>query len=131
MDWLHFLVPAKQLHGLEIGLELELCGRIEAERAAERRSKPFLGLRHYVYSEYCWMRAGFLFPLLRFIGVACVLLGGLLFLVALLMLALVLQAPLLLLPVIQGRGGKSDMKISVGEIVGACAVLCSVQSQHS
>src|SRR5216117_2492497 len=27
MDWQHFLVPAKQLHGLEIGLELELSGR--------------------------------------------------------------------------------------------------------
>ncbi len=48
MDWLHFLVSAKQLHGLEIGLELEFCSRIEAERAAERRSnadpRPSLAL---------------------------------------------------------------------------------------
>src|SRR5437879_1556563 len=31
MDWLHFLVSTKQLHSLEISLELEFCGRIEAE----------------------------------------------------------------------------------------------------
>src|SRR5437762_8186590 len=73
------------------------------------------------------MRAGFLFPLLRFIGVACVLLGGLLFLVALLMLALGLQAPLLLLPVIQGRCGKSDIEISGGEIIGAWIVFFRLQ----
>src|SRR6266850_668961 len=119
MDRQYLLVSTKQLHRLEVGLELEFCSRVYAERAAQRRSQPFLGLRHRIYSEYCWMRSGFLFPLLRLTGIARVLVGALLFLVALLMLALGLQPPLLLLPVIQGRCGKSDIEISGGEIIRA------------
>src|SRR6266705_2735045 len=77
MDREHFLVPAKQLHGLEIRLELEFCSRIEAERAAERRPEPFFGLRHHIYGEYCRMCAGFLFPLLRLIRTVCALVWAL------------------------------------------------------
>jgi len=61
------------------------------------------------------MRAGFLFPLLRLIGIVRALVCTLLFLVALLMLALGLQPLLLLLAVIQGRSGKSDIEISGGK----------------
>src|SRR5882724_12591867 len=128
MDWLHFLVSTKQLHGLEIGLELEFCSRIEAERPAERRSEAFLGLRHHVNGEYCRMRTGFLFPLLRLIGIARVLVSALLFLVALPMLALGLQPPLLLFPVIQGRSGKSNIEISSSQIIRARIVLFCLQS---
>src|SRR5947208_7611183 len=127
MDREHFLVSTKQFHGLEIGLELEFCRRIEAERAAECRSEAFLGLGHYIDGEYRGMRAGFLFPVLWRIGIAGILAGGLLFLVALLMLALGLQPPLLLLAVIQGRRGKSDIEISGGEIVGARIVFFRAQ----
>src|SRR5438132_9503488 len=73
------------------------------------------------------MRAGFFFPLLRRIGIARAVVRALLFLVALLMLALGLQPPLLLLPVIQGRGGKSNIEISGGEIVGAGIVFFRAQ----
>src|SRR5229473_6493683 len=73
------------------------------------------------------MRAGFLFPLLRLIGIVRALVRALLFLVALLMLALGLQAPLLLFPVIQGRSGKSDIEISGGEIIGARIVFFRAQ----
>src|SRR5437660_7908406 len=127
MNGEHFLVSTKQFHGLEIGLELELCRRIEAERAAERRSEAFLGLGHHVDGEYRAMRAGFLFPVLGRIGIACILTGDLLFLVALLMLALGLQPLLLLLAVIEGRRGKSDIEISGGEIVGARIVFFRTQ----
>src|SRR6266849_2556731 len=65
------------------------------------------------------MRAGFLFPLLGLIGIAGVLVSALLFLVALFMLTLGLQTPLLLLTVIQGRCGQSDIEISGGEIIRA------------
>src|ERR1700737_239330 len=46
MDGQHFLASTNQLPRLEIGLELEFCSRIGVERAAERRSEPFLSLRH-------------------------------------------------------------------------------------
>src|SRR5690242_5737239 len=78
MDREDFLVSTKQLHGLEIGLELEFCGRIEAERAAERRTEAFLGLGHHIDGEYRGMRTGFLFPLLWRIGIARILVGALL-----------------------------------------------------
>src|SRR5207247_618664 len=76
MDRQHFLVSAKQLHRLEIGLEFEFCSRIEAERAAECRSEAFLGLRHHIYGEYCRMCAGLPFPLLRLVGTAGAPVGG-------------------------------------------------------
>src|SRR5260370_13455816 len=117
MDRQDFLVSTIQLHRLEIGLELEFCSRVGVERAAEGRSEPFLGLRHRIYCEYCRMLAGLLFPLFRLIGIARALVRALLFLVALLMLALGLQPLLLLLAVIQGRSGKSDIEISGGEII--------------
>src|SRR5882762_11306280 len=122
MDRQYLLVSTKQLHRLEVGLELEFCSRVYAKRAAQRRSQPFLGLRHRIYCENRRMRSGFLFPLLRLIGIARVLVSALLFLVALLMLALGLQPPLLLLPVIQGRCGKGDIEISSGEIIRAWIV---------
>src|SRR5258708_12709345 len=117
MDWQHFLNSTKQLHGLEIGLELEFCSRIEAERAAKRRSEAFLSLRHHVYGEYCRMRASFLFPLLRPVGAVRALVRAFLFLVALVMLALGLKPPLLLLPIIQRRRGKGDIDISSSQII--------------
>src|SRR5207249_12014453 len=61
------------------------------------------------------------------VGIARIFAGGLLFLVALLMLALGLQPLLLLLAVIQGRCGKSDIEISGGEIVGARIVFFRAQ----
>src|ERR1700730_4805 len=70
MDRLHFLVSTEQLHRLEIGLELEFRSRVWVERAAERRSEPFLSLGHHVYCEYRGVRASFLFPLLRLVGPA-------------------------------------------------------------
>src|SRR5258708_26799484 len=123
MDRQYLLVSTRQPHRLEIGLELKFCSRVCVERAAERRSEPFLGLRHRIDSEYCWMRAGFLFPLLRLVGTARALVRALLFLVALLMLALGQQTPLLLLAVIQRRCRKSDIEISCSEIIRARIVL--------
>ncbi len=65
------------------------------------------------------MRAGFLFPVLWRIRIARALVCALLLLVALLMLALGLQPPLLLLAVIQRRCGKSDIEVSYSEIIRA------------
>src|SRR5437879_8416919 len=65
------------------------------------------------------MRARFLFPLLRLLSTACALIRALLFLVALIMLALGLQPPLLLFAVIQRGSRKSDIESSRGEIIWA------------
>src|SRR5258708_12692789 len=65
------------------------------------------------------MRARFLFPLLRFLSTACALIRALLFLVALIMVALGLQPPLILFAVIQRGSRKSDIEISRGEIIWA------------
>src|SRR5260370_4383764 len=73
------------------------------------------------------MRGGLLFAMFRLIGIARALVRALLFLVALLMLALGLQPLLLLLAVIQGRSGKSDIEISGGEIIGARIVFFRAQ----
>src|SRR5207245_863725 len=64
-------------------------------------------------------RAHFLFPLLRLVTAAGALVRRLLFLVALLMLALGLQPPIFLFPVIQRRSRKSDIEISNSEIIRA------------
>src|SRR5207244_7922501 len=127
MNGEHFLVSTKQFHRLEIGLKLELCRRIEAERAAERRSEAFLGLGHHIDGEYRGMRAGFLFPVLGRVGIARIFAGALLFLVALLMLALGLQTLFLLLAVVLGRSGTSEIGISVGDMVGVGSVFCGAQ----
>src|SRR5712692_706208 len=127
MDGLHFLVSTKQLHRLEICFELEFCSRVWVVRAAERRSEPFFSLRHYVYSEYRWVRASFFFPLLWRIGIARALGCALLLFITPLMLALGLQPSFLLLPVIQGRCGKSDIEVSRGEIVRARIVFFGTQ----
>src|SRR5260370_1960706 len=73
------------------------------------------------------MRGGLLFAMFRLIGIARALVRAWLFLVALRMLALGLQPLLLLLAVIQGRSGKSDIEISGGEIIGARIVFFRAQ----
>src|SRR5258708_35976729 len=69
------------------------------------------------------MRAGFLFPLLRLVGTARALVRALLFLVALLMLALGQQTPLLLLSVIQRRSRNTHLALSCSAIIRARIVL--------